>query len=63
MSIAVPAGASYAAVLDASIYEMQINSECSDVHTAEDIAADVVEALIRTFQLAGFNRDDILDNR
>lgn len=38
--------------------ELTRNRENSDVHTKRDMAADVVERLIKHYRLDGYNRDD-----
>ncbi len=45
------------AVLEECNSELWRNVEGSDVHSEADMAADVVEFLIRNYRLVGFNRD------
>lgn len=42
--------------------EVDQNFLAGDAHSPGDVAADIVERLIRRYNLAGFNRDDSLEN-
>jgi hypothetical protein len=44
-----PLSAAHREVLDAATYEVEVNADHSDAHTAADIPADVVAALQRKY--------------